>query len=112
LKEHSKLIAPTTAMASAVLSLACCLPLGFVAALGAAGASVWLQSVRPWLLGLSIVLLTVGFIQQSRARSCGVKRGLASNMMLWMATLLVLAMIFFPQTVAAFLADHLNWSTR
>src|SRR5580700_6123483 len=54
--------------------MGCCLPLGFAAALGTAGASTLFAALRPWLLGISVVLLGVGFWQQRTAKRCAAKR--------------------------------------
>jgi hypothetical protein len=54
---------PVVAAIAALSTLACCLPLSFLAAVGLAGASARLQSFRPSLLGSAAVLLGIGFIQ-------------------------------------------------
>src|SRR2546427_9237366 len=54
---------PVAAVMAALSTLACCLPLGFLGAAGLAGASVWLQPMRPWLLASAAVLLAIGFVQ-------------------------------------------------
>jgi hypothetical protein len=104
--------ASVAAMVSAIATIGCCVPLGFLAALGAAGASAFLASARPWLLGLSVLLLGAGFVQQYRGARCGVKRSVLSVVLLWTATAVVLAMLLFPQAVAGFLADRLSWGGR
>ena len=82
--------------------------MGFAGALGAAGASAFLQRFRSLLLALSIVFLGVGFWQQRRAKLCAVKRSYLSTVLLWTAVVLVVAMIVFPQEIAGFIADHLS----
>src|SRR2546430_4867294 len=59
---------PIMAALAALSTLACCAPFGFLAALGLAGASVWLLQFRLWLLGLAALALAVGFWQLYRAR--------------------------------------------
>ena len=86
--------------------------MGFAGALGAAGASAFLQKFRPWLLAISIMLLGIGFWQQHRARLCAVKRSYLSAVLLWTAVVLVVGMIIFPQEIAGFLADHLSWAAK
>lgn len=100
------------AILSSLATMGCCLPLGFAGALGAAGASAFLQRFRPWLLVLSIVLLGIGFWQQRRAKLCSVKRSYLSAVLLWTAVVLVVAMIVFPQEIAGFIADHLSGVAR
>lgn len=58
------------AILASLLTLGCCLPLAFLGAAGVAGASVFLAGARPWLLGLSIVLLAWGFFQVRRGLRC------------------------------------------
>jgi hypothetical protein len=42
-------LAPMLAIVSVIVSLACCLPLAFLAALGTLGASAVFATLRPWL---------------------------------------------------------------
>src|SRR3982074_3341042 len=100
------------AIVSSLATMGCCLPLGLASALGAAGASAFVQRFRPWLLALSIVLLGIGFWQQRRARLCAVKRSYLSAVLLWTAVVLVVAMIVFPQEIAGFVADHLSRAAK
>jgi len=66
------LSASLAAIVSSLATMACCVPLGFAAAIGAAGAGAFLLRFRPWFLVLSIALIGVGFWQQRRARQCAV----------------------------------------
>ncbi len=106
MKKWGEAGAPVAAIVSSLASLACCLPLGFLGAVGAAGAGVLFTSLRPWLLGLSVVLLGFGFFQYFRAQRCGVKRSALGVILLWFATLVVLLLALFPQPIASFLADR------
>jgi hypothetical protein len=94
-----------TAILSTVVSISCCLPLGFAAALGAGTASALFTTVRPWFLGLAIALIVFGFWQQHRAKKCDVRGRLLGNVLLWAAVIVVLGMILFPQQIAGFIAD-------
>ena len=96
------------AILSSVATIGCCLPLGFAAALGAGAASVFLTTLRPWLLGLSVVLLGLGFWQQHRAKQCSIRGRLIGNVLLWTALVVVLGMILFPQEIAAIIADRFS----
>jgi len=93
------------ALLSSLASISCCLPLGFAAALGAGTASAFFAKLRPWLLGLSVVLIVLGFWQQRRAKQCAVRGRLIGKVMLWAAVVVVLGMLLFPQQVAALIAD-------
>jgi len=107
-KQGSVVSASLGAILSSLATIGCCLPLGFAGALGAAGASAFVQRFRPWLLALSIVLLGVGFWQQRRAKMCSAKRSYLSAVLLWTAVVLVVGTIVFPQEIAGFIADHLS----
>jgi len=104
------LSASLAAIVSSLATMACCVPLGFAAAIGAAGASAFLLRFRPWFLVLSLALIGVGFWQQRRAKQCAVKGRLIGQILLWTAAAIVLAMLLFPQQIAGFLADHLYGS--
>ncbi|MGH9351287.1 MAG: hypothetical protein ACRD2G_03870 [Terriglobia bacterium] len=98
--------APIVAIMGAIASLACCLPIAFLAALGAAGASAVFAAFGPWLLALSAIMLVIGFVQLYRARQCR-RRNVASVTLFWIAVAIFLAMLFFPQQVASLLLTHL-----
>ena len=66
--KHGEKLAPLTAVVSAASCLACCLPFGIAAAAGAAGLSVVLDGLRPYLLGISGALLAFGIWQLYRSR--------------------------------------------
>jgi hypothetical protein len=111
-KQATGFSASLAAILASIATVGCCLPLGFAAALGAGAASAFFTTLRPWLLGLSVVLIGVGFWQQRRAMLCAVRGRLLGTVFLWAAVLVVLAMIFFPQQIAAFIADNFYSSTR
>ena len=46
--KHSVKIAPAAALLSAVLSIACCLPLGIPAGVGLAGLGMLMGRLQPW----------------------------------------------------------------
>ncbi|MFZ0880637.1 MAG: hypothetical protein WA002_14155, partial [Candidatus Acidiferrales bacterium] len=105
MKQGTGVTASLAAILSSVATISCCLPLGFAAALGAGAASAFFTALRPWLLGLSVVLLGLGFWQQHRAKQCAVRGRLLGNVVLWAAVVVVVVMILFPQQIAGFVAD-------
>lgn len=107
MKQGTGVSASVAAIVSALATVSCCLPLGFAAAIGAGAASAFFQTLRPWLLGLAIVLIGFGFWQQRRARQCSVRGRWIGNVLLWCALVTVVVMILFPQQIAGFLADRL-----
>jgi hypothetical protein len=93
------------AIVAALLTLGCCLPIAFLGAAGVAGASVFFASARPWLLGLSIILLGVGFFQVYRGMRCRARQNKTSIALLSLATIVVVLLLLFPQAIASVLAD-------
>jgi hypothetical protein len=94
----------TAAVVAALSTLACCVPLGFLGALGLAGLSVWAQPLRPWLLGAAAAFLAVGFIQLHVRKSACARGSAASLVIFWTAAGIVLLVVLFPQVVASLIA--------
>ena len=105
--KHSEKIAPLAALMSALSTVTCCLPLSTSAAAGAVGLGVVLEPLRPWFLGSSMALLAIGFVQLRRSRVTSQRRSGVSTAVLLFSTMIVLALVLFPQTVASLLADVL-----
>jgi hypothetical protein len=97
--------ASVAAVLSSLLTLGCCLPLPFLGAAGVAGASVLLAGARPWLLGLSIILLGLGFFQVYRGMRCRARQSKTAVALLALATVVVVLLLLFPQVIAGVLAD-------
>jgi hypothetical protein len=97
--------ASVAAVLSSLLTLGCCLPLPFLGAAGVAGASVFLAGARPWLLGLSIILLGFGFFQVYRGMRCRTRQSKTAIVCLGLATVVVVLLLLFPQVIASVLAD-------
>ena len=99
------LFASLGALASVLAASSCCLPLiPFVAAAGAAGGSVFLSSIRPYLLVLSGLLIAYGFYQAHRARQCNCRPSRLSTVLLWCSAVIVFVSILLPQAMAELLA--------
>ena len=99
-------LAPAGALAAALMSVLCCLPLSVPAALGLAGLGLFASDHQVWLIAASIVLLIAGAVQIVRAPSCR-RRSRTSIILLCIAAAALCAVIFLPQTLAGFLADRL-----
>jgi hypothetical protein len=106
-KQGTGISASVPAILSSVATISCCLPFGFAAALGAGAAGGLFTTLRPWLLGLSVALLGLGFWQRHRAKQCSVRGRVVGNMLLWTALVVVLE-ILIPQEIAAFIADRFS----
>ncbi len=112
MKQGTGVSASLVAILSSLATISCCLPLGFAAALGAGAASAFFTTLRPWLLGLSVGLLGLGFWQQRRAKQCAVRGRLFGSVLLWAAVVVVIGMILFPQQIAGFIADRFYETDR
>ena len=108
LKQGKGASALLAAILSSVATISCCLPFGFAAALGTGAASAFFTTLRPWLLGLSVALLGLGFWQQHRAKQCSVRGRMIGNVLLWAALIAVFGMSLFPQEIAGFIADRFS----
>jgi len=97
--------AALSAVGSVLAALTCCLPvLPFVLAAGTAGSARFLSSfvgaLRPYLLGLSVLLIALGFYQSRRASQCNCKPSALTQVVLWLSALFVAISILLPQAFA------------
>jgi len=97
-------LAPVAAAMSALATLACCLPLGIAGAVGALGLSVALESLRPWLIGLAIVLLGVSLAQLYQGHKSCRRRSRLSLVLVGLSAAIVVAVVVFPQALAGLIA--------
>ena len=104
---HGEKIAPVAAAATALATLACCLPIGIAAAAATASLATVVAAYRTWLLLVSGALLAVGVVQLNRAqRQCSTrKRG--SVAILAISAIVVVLVALFPQIIAAMIAAWL-----
>jgi hypothetical protein len=94
-------VASFAAVASALAASGCCLPVvPFVIAAGFAGGSTVLSAARPYLLGVSILLIAYGFYQARRAKKCRRRLSAVNLILLWVSTAFVAISIFLPQLFA------------
>jgi hypothetical protein len=95
---------PVAAVLAALSTLACCLPFGFLGAIGLAGLSVWAQQFRNWFIAGAAALLVAGFVQLYRGQKQCRKRSPVSIALFWCAVAIVFLIALFPQVIASFLA--------
>jgi len=105
--KHGEKLAPVAAVVSAVSCVACCLPFGIFAAAGAAGLSVIVEPIRPYLIGVSAALLGFGLWQLYRARGTCQRRTRSSVAVFWISCVIVAAVALAPQVVGSLLAGGL-----
>jgi hypothetical protein len=99
------LAAALSAVGSVLAALTCCLPvLPFVLAAGTASSARFLSSyigtLRPYLLGFSVLLIALGFYQSRSASQCHCKPSVLSQVILWLSALIVAISILLPQAFA------------
>ena len=96
--------APSAAIVAALSTLACCVPLGFLGAVGLASISVWARHSRAWLLAAAIAFLCVGMVQLYFRKSTCVRRSAGSLIFFWIAVVVVILIVLFPQLIASLIA--------
>ena len=105
MRRFTERLAPVAGALSALATMACCLPLGIAGAVGSLGLSVALESLRPWLIGLSVVFLALGGWQLYRGGRACRRRSRLSLVLFSLSTIIVLAVILFPQKLAELMAS-------
>jgi hypothetical protein len=104
---HTEKIAPVAAAATALATLACCLPIGIAAAAATASLATVVAAYRNWFLLASAALLAVGIVQLNRAqRQCSTRKRGSVAILTISATIVVLVALF-PQIIAAMIAAWL-----
>jgi ABC-type Fe3+ transport system permease subunit len=104
--KHAERVTPIAAVTSALATLLCCLPIGFAAAAATASVAAVVSQLRPWFLGVSVVLVAIGFVQVYRRKSCE-RQSPATLAILWISAAIVVVVIVFPQAIAGVVADLL-----
>jgi hypothetical protein len=94
-------------LAALVAALSCCLPLGtLLMAAGSAGASMFSEKLRPWLLAFSAAALVFAFVQTYVRRRCEFRHRRLRTMLLWFSTVIVVGMIAAPGVFASLIAGR------
>ena len=98
-------LAPGAAIGSVLAAMGCCLPLAIPAGSAAAALGLALEPLRPWLMGLSVALVSLGVIQLRRDRRACRRRSPWRIGMLAVSAVLVGTALLFPQVLAGLIAD-------
>ncbi|MEO8660674.1 MAG: hypothetical protein ABI693_19545 [Bryobacteraceae bacterium] len=105
-QETKGALSSLAAVGSVLAASSCCLPLpAVIASAGLAGASGWMNTLRPWLMGGSLTILAWAFWQTYRRAACQRQRSRWSVALLWLSLGIVAGMLLFPQAIAGLLAD-------
>lgn len=108
--QRSVVGAASGAIVTSLATLVCCLPAGLLGAAGGSAVAAFLfDAGRPWMLGLSLGFLALGFVQAYRAKRCGAKPNRWALGLLVFALLMVMLAAIFPQVIAGFFADYGSW---
>jgi hypothetical protein len=102
---HVEKITPAAGALTAMATLACCLPVGFAAAIATTSVAAAVASHRWWFLGASMVLVAIGAGQLGWGRRSCARRSTVSIAILVLSAATVALVIFFPQVVATIVAD-------
>jgi hypothetical protein len=95
-------------LASLAAALTCCLPLGtLLFAAGSAGASLFAEKLRPWLLAFSAAALVLAFVQTYFRGRCAFRYRRVRTVLLWFSAVVVVGMLAVPQVFSALLAGRL-----
>ncbi len=81
-------------------------------AAGSAGASIFSERLRPFLLLFSVLSLAFGFVQTYRRGRCEFRHRVFRTILLWSSAAIVAAMLIFPQFVAGVLAGRFSPNSR
>ncbi len=89
-----------TAVTSTLATLAYCLPLDIAKAIKALKLNVALAALRPWLIGLAVILLNVSVFQIYRSQNSCRRPSALSLTVFELYTVIILSIMVFPQKVA------------
>ena len=93
---------------SLIAALTCCLPLGtLLLAAGSAGASLFSEALRPWLVWLSCGFLVLAFVQTYFRSRCEFRQRRFRTILLWFSAVVVVATVAAPRFTATLLAGRL-----
>jgi len=95
-------------LASLIAALGCCLPLStLLMAAGSAGASLFAEKLRHWLLVFSVAAILFAFVQTYFRRRCEFRTRRLRTVLLWLTGALVFGMIAAPRFTASLLAGQI-----
>src|SRR6185312_14261748 len=97
-------LSTAASLASLVAALSCCLPLGtLLMAAGSAGASLFSEKLRPWLVWVSVACLALAFVQTYFRSRCEFRTRRLRTVLLWFSALVVSATLLAPQFTGSLL---------
>jgi len=95
-------------LAGLVAALSCCFPLGtLLMAAGSAGASLFSEKLRPWLLAFSAAALVFAFVQTYVRRRCEFRHRRLRTVLLWFSATVVVGMLIAPGVFASLVVGRM-----
>ncbi len=79
-------------------------------AAGSAGASLFSEKLRPWLLALSIASLAFAFVQTYYRKRCEFRHRRLRTCLLWFSAVIVTGMLAAPASFSSIFAGHLPFT--
>jgi hypothetical protein len=76
-------------------------------AAGSAGASLFSETLRPWLLALSVASLVFAFVQTYLRGRCEFRQRRFRTVLLWFSMVLVVGMLAAPRYASTLLAGRM-----
>jgi len=105
---RTAVISTFASLASLLAALTCCLPLGtLLLSAGSAGASLFSEKLRPWLLALSLAALVLAFVQTYFRGRCDFRHRRLRTCLLWFSATVLLGMLLMPRYVSSLMAGRL-----
>jgi len=102
------IVSALASLASLAAAFSCCLPLGtMLFAAGAAGASLVAETLRLWLVWLSVACVVAAFVQTYFRGRCEFRRRRLRTLLLWFSAVVVGTTLFAPRLTSSLLAGHL-----
>jgi hypothetical protein len=102
------LLSTGASLVSLLAALSCCLPLGtLLMAAGSAGASLFTEKLRPWLVWISVACVLLAFVQTYFRARCDFRTRRFRTILLWFSAVVVGATLIAPHFTATLLAGRL-----
>jgi hypothetical protein len=104
----SAVVSTVASLASLLAALSCCLPLGtLLMSAGSAGASLFSERLRPWLLAFSFASLVFAFVQTYFRRRCEFRHRRLRTVLLWFSAVMVVGMLAAPRAMSTLFAGRI-----
>ncbi len=108
MQEMKGIAAALASLASLAAALTCCLPLGtLLLSAGSAGASLFAERLRPWLLAFSLASLLFAFVQTYVRGRCEFRRRKLRTVLFWFSAFVFTGIFAAPRYASSLLSGRL-----